>query len=358
MKGSWAGAMGQTQFMPSSFLAYAVDFEGNGRRDIWDSAPDAIGSTANFLASHGWIAGAPWGFEVRLPEGFKLTAADSSHFAPFAAFAARGVARADGGDLPHDGEAALLIPAGLKGPIFLVTANFRTIKTYNNSTAYALGVALLGDAVMGRDGVKAAWPTRDKPLAEAEVRAMQRELDAARLRGRRHRRPGRRPSAGGAARLPGVDRRRAGRLSDPRPAAPAARRAIDRACVPRRFSAKFAPSLEAAFPAPQSTMVLAFNRPFAKRALGLAAVAALGVALAAPSAPAQEGGLRRLFPAVLRRPAAEAARAAGKPKKKVRDFVPATTTREPGTPGGAAVQPTFFIDVLGDSLAVADRRAA
>ena len=177
MKGSWAGAMGQTQFMPSSFLAYAVDFEGHGRRDIWDSAPDAIGSTANFLAKHGWIAGAPWGFEARLPDGFKLTAADSARFVPFSAFAARGVTRADGGVLPKDGEAELLIPAGLKGPIFLVTANFRTIKTYNNSTAYALGVALLGDAVMGGDGLKTAWPTRDKPLAERDVRELQRELD-------------------------------------------------------------------------------------------------------------------------------------------------------------------------------------
>ncbi len=177
MKGSWAGAMGQTQFMPSSFLAYAIDFEGHGRRDIWDSAPDAIGSTANFLAKHGWIAGAPWGFEARLPEGFKLTAADSARFAPFSAFAARGVTRADGGALPKDGEAELLIPAGLKGPVFLVTANFWTIKTYNNATAYALGVALLGDAVMGRDGLKTAWPTRNKPLAESEVRELQRELD-------------------------------------------------------------------------------------------------------------------------------------------------------------------------------------
>jgi len=177
MKGSWAGAMGQTQFMPSSFLAFAVDFEGHGRRDIWASAPDAIGSTANFLAKRGWIAGAPWGFEVRLPEGFKLTAADSARFVPFSAFAARAVARADGGALPKNGEAELLIPAGLKGPIFLVTANFRTIKTYNNSTAYALGVALLGDAVMGGDGLKTAWPVRDKPLAERDVRELQRELD-------------------------------------------------------------------------------------------------------------------------------------------------------------------------------------
>ena len=177
MKGSWAGAMGQTQFMPSSFLDYAVDFEDHGRRDIWDSAPDAIGSAANYLAKHGWIAGAPWGFEALLPDGFKLTAADSARFVPFSAFAARGVVRADGGALPNDGEAQLLIPAGLNGPIFLVTANFRTIKTYNNSTAYALGVALLGDAVMGRDGLKTAWPTRDRPLAEREVRELQRELE-------------------------------------------------------------------------------------------------------------------------------------------------------------------------------------
>jgi membrane-bound lytic murein transglycosylase B len=177
MKGSWAGAMGQTQFMPSSFLAYAVDFEGHGRRDIWDSAPDAIGSTANFLAKHGWIAGAPWGFEVRLPDNFVLTAADSSRFAPFSSFAARGVTRADGGPWPKDGEAELLIPAGLKGPIFLITANFKAIKAYNNSTAYALGVALLGDAVMGRDGPQTAWPRRDKPLTEKEVRELQRALD-------------------------------------------------------------------------------------------------------------------------------------------------------------------------------------
>ena len=222
MKGSWAGAMGQTQFMPSSFLDYAVDFEGHGRRDIWDSAPDAIGSTANYLAKHGWVAGAPWGFEVRLPDGFGLTAADSARFAPFSAFAARGVTRADGGALPNDGEAELLIPAGLKGPIFLVTANFRTIKTYNNSTAYALGVALLGDAAIGRGGLKTPWPTRDKPLAEKDVRELQRELDRARLRSRRHRRAGRRPAAGRRARLPGIDRRAAGRLPHPLPAAPVA----------------------------------------------------------------------------------------------------------------------------------------
>ncbi len=176
MRGSWAGAMGQTQFMPSSFAEYAVDFEGHGRRDIWNSAPDAIGSTANYLAKHGWIADAPWGFEARLPAGFKLTDADSSRFAPFASFAERGVVRADGGALPPSGEAQLLIPAGLGGPIFLVTANFKTIKSYNNSTAYALGVALLGDAIMGRGGLRARWPVHDAPLSEREIRDLQTRL--------------------------------------------------------------------------------------------------------------------------------------------------------------------------------------
>jgi lytic murein transglycosylase len=178
MKGSWAGAMGQTQFMPSSFLDYAVDFEGHGRRDIWDSAPDAIGSTANYLAKHGWVAGEPWGFEVRLPKGFKLVAADFSRLAPFASFAARGVKRADGRALPKKGEARLMAPAGMRGPIFLVTANFKAIKSYNNSTAYAFGVALLGDAIFGRGRVRAAWPVHDVPLTPDEIREMQTRLKA------------------------------------------------------------------------------------------------------------------------------------------------------------------------------------
>ncbi len=149
MRGSWAGAMGQTQFMPSSYLAYAVDFEGHGRRDIWTSEADALGSTANYLAKHGWTTGLPWGFEVRLPSNFALRDADLSLRAPFSAFAARGVERADGSPWPESGEGRLMILAGLKGPVFLVTSNFDVIKTYNDSTAYALSVALLGDAVKG-----------------------------------------------------------------------------------------------------------------------------------------------------------------------------------------------------------------
>ena len=176
MKGSWAGAMGQTQFMPSSFLKFAVDFEGHGRRDIWTSAADAIGSTANYLKEHGWRAGQPWGFEVALPKGYALTAADSSAFAPFSAFAERGVKRADGRPLPQSGEAQLLIPAGLNGPIFLVTPNFKVIKSYNNSTSYALAVALLGDRAMGGQDLAAAWPVHDKSLNMTQARDMQTRL--------------------------------------------------------------------------------------------------------------------------------------------------------------------------------------
>jgi membrane-bound lytic murein transglycosylase B len=175
MRGSWAGAMGQTQFMPSSFNDYAVDFDGDGRRDIWTSAPDAIGSTANYLAKHGWIAGESWGFEIKLPAGFVLTDEDSSHPAPFAAFAARGVTRADGRALPGSGEAQLLMPAGLKGPMFLVTANFKAIKSYNNSTSYALGVALLGDRIVGGGGLVASWP-RERPLSPSQMRLVQTRL--------------------------------------------------------------------------------------------------------------------------------------------------------------------------------------
>ena len=122
LRGSWAGAMGQTQFMPSNYLAYAVAFQRHDRRDIWTNEADAIGSTANYLAKHGWTKGLPWGFEVRLPPKFALTAADSLSPAPFSSFAARGVQRADGSPLPESGEGRLLILAGLNGPVFLVTA--------------------------------------------------------------------------------------------------------------------------------------------------------------------------------------------------------------------------------------------
>jgi membrane-bound lytic murein transglycosylase B len=175
MRGSWAGAMGQTQFMPSSYLAYAVAFERHGRRDIWTSEADAIGSTANYLAKHGWAKGLPWGFEVRLPATFALRDADSSSPAPFSSFAARGVKRADGSPWPESGSGRLMILAGLNGPVFLVTSNFDVIKTYNNSTAYALAVGLLGDAIEGGSGLVVQWPV-ERPLTAAQVQTLQVKL--------------------------------------------------------------------------------------------------------------------------------------------------------------------------------------
>src|SRR3954453_1922199 len=158
MQGSWAGAMGQTQFMPSSFNHYAVDFDGDGHKDIWTNVPDALASTANYLKKHGWIAGETWGYEVVLPAGSEASGC-ASHYPPFAHWAAQGVSRVDGEAMPREGTAALLRPAGASGPAFLVTRNFKVIKTYNNSTAYALGVALLGDRIAGWPALKASWPT-------------------------------------------------------------------------------------------------------------------------------------------------------------------------------------------------------
>jgi membrane-bound lytic murein transglycosylase B len=162
MQGSWAGAMGQTQFMPSSFSRYAVDFDGDGHKDIWTNVPDALASTANYLKKHGWIAGETWGYEVLLPERFAGSAAAGGtkrlQYRPFAHWAAQRVTRADGEAMPPGGEAALIQPAGSGGPAFLITRNFKVIKTYNNSTSYALGVSLLGDRIAGWPALKASWP--------------------------------------------------------------------------------------------------------------------------------------------------------------------------------------------------------
>ncbi len=161
MLGSWAGAMGQTQFMPSSFKSYAVDFDGDGRRDIWGSVPDAIGSTANYLRKHHWIPGETWGYEVLLPPDLARDEA-SDRWLAFGAWADRGVRRADGGEMPRQGRATLLRPAGPSGPAFLVTPNFKVIKSYNNSTAYALGVSLLSDRIAGWGPLKGQWPVASR----------------------------------------------------------------------------------------------------------------------------------------------------------------------------------------------------
>jgi membrane-bound lytic murein transglycosylase B len=170
--GSWAGAMGQTQFMPSSFLKYAVDGDGDGRRDIWASVPDALASTANFLRQQGWQPGLPWGFEVALPQGIDLR----QNRRGFAAWESAGLRRVDGKAMPRSGEATLFLPAGARGPAFLVTDNYLVIKTYNSSDAYALGVALLGDRLLGAPPIQGAWPKGEPMLDLRQRQEVQKRL--------------------------------------------------------------------------------------------------------------------------------------------------------------------------------------
>lgn len=172
MVGSWAGAMGQTQFMPSSYMKFAVDGDGDGKRDIWTSVPDALASTANYLRQQGWQPGLPWGFEVELPEGFDFR--NLRH--GFAAWSGLGVRRADGRAMPRQGEAVLFLPAGARGPAFLLTDNFAVIKTYNSSDAYALGVAHLGDRLLGGAAIQAEWPVGDPQLDKDGRAEVQRRL--------------------------------------------------------------------------------------------------------------------------------------------------------------------------------------
>ncbi|MDR6885578.1 MULTISPECIES: lytic murein transglycosylase [Variovorax] len=177
MIGSWAGAMGQTQFLPSNFLAYAVDADGDGKRDIWGSMPDVVASTANFLSRSGWQAGVPWGVEVRLPQGFDYGRADTSVRQSSAQWAAEGLRAIDDQPLPEFSEATVLLPAGARGPAFLIGPNFRAVLRYNNSTNYALAVGLLAQRLGGGPGVQAAWP-RDLPaLSRSQMVELQTALN-------------------------------------------------------------------------------------------------------------------------------------------------------------------------------------
>jgi len=170
--GSWAGAFGHTQFMPSTFLRIAVDLDGDGRKDLINSVPDALGSTAAYLRKGGWTPGVGWGFEVKLPDHYSGPSGRTRK-EPMAAWAARGLARIDGTALGSGPNAGLLIPAGLGGPAFLVTRNFDAIYSYNAAESYALAIALLSDRLRGRSGLVAAWPTNDPGLSRAERREMQ-----------------------------------------------------------------------------------------------------------------------------------------------------------------------------------------
>ncbi|MFT3972373.1 MAG: lytic murein transglycosylase [Amaricoccus sp.] len=179
MTGSWAGAMGHTQFIPTSYLSYAVDFGGDGHRDVWSDDPtDALASTANYLARSGWTHGQPWGMEVRVPAGFNYGSADASNMRPTADWTARGVTRLDGGRLPEHGPMAIIAPAGARGPAFAVYHNFAVIKKYNNATSYAMGVGHLGDRIMGAGPFQGAWPRGDRELSRSEKIELQEKLMA------------------------------------------------------------------------------------------------------------------------------------------------------------------------------------
>jgi lytic murein transglycosylase len=174
MVSSWAGAMGQTQFMPSNFVDYAIDFSGDRRTDIWTNVPDVLGSTANYLHRWKWRYGLPWGFEVTLPKGFDTMISRGS----FEDWHRRGVGRTDGKPFPREGSGILLFPSGAQGPAFIVTPNFDVLKEYNNSDAYAIAVGHLADRMHGGPPIQAKWPADDHPLSRAARVALQKKLAA------------------------------------------------------------------------------------------------------------------------------------------------------------------------------------
>ncbi|UIZ57576.1 lytic murein transglycosylase [Acinetobacter sp. SCLZS86] len=181
LKGSWAGAFGHTQFMPSTYDELAVDFDGDGRRDLVSSIPDALASTANFLKRRGWQTGQPWGFEVKVPAGMSLSGEGRRNKKSLSSWVNRGLTRADGsaliqGNLSDSSQAGLMAPAGANGPIFLVFRNFDAIYSYNAAESYALAIAHLSDRLMGQSAFRTAWPTDDAGTSRAERREIQRFL--------------------------------------------------------------------------------------------------------------------------------------------------------------------------------------
>ena len=177
MKGSWAGAMGHTQFIPTSYLAYAVDFTGDGKRDIWSDDPtDALASTAAYLKRFGWTKGQPWGVEVQVPRGFSMGRAKRSNKAMPSYWATQGVVDMQGQAIPDYGQASIMLPAGTQGAAFMVFDNFRVIERYNNADAYVIGVGHLSDRIKGGPPIQASWPRGYNPLSFDEKKDLQRRL--------------------------------------------------------------------------------------------------------------------------------------------------------------------------------------
>jgi membrane-bound lytic murein transglycosylase B len=177
LKGSWAGAFGPTQFMPTSFKRYAVDFDGDGRRDVVDSAPDLIASTANNLKKDGWKSGQTWGYEVVLPKGFNYLYADRERGMSMREWQQAGIMRAGDKAFPRpDDRAFLLVPAGAQGPAFLMLANFRVIMRYNPAEAYALAIGHFADRLRGGGSLVQPWPRHERVLTRAERFELQQLL--------------------------------------------------------------------------------------------------------------------------------------------------------------------------------------
>lgn len=178
VKGSWAGGLGMTQFIPTTYARYAVDYNGDGRRNLWQVG-DAVASTANYLSQMGWQAGYRWGREVNLPGHFDyFLANDKKRWKSLSEWSRLGVRGALGEQLPDDSVVArLFVPAGQYGPKFLLYKNFDVIKKYNNSDAYALGVALLSEKIAGRAGLYARWPSNAKKLRNSDIKRLQAALN-------------------------------------------------------------------------------------------------------------------------------------------------------------------------------------
>lgn len=177
MVGSWAGAMGHTQFMPTSFQDLAVDANGDGRRDIWGDDPtDALASTANYLRNFGWTHGQPWGVEVTLPDGFDYATARRENQRLPSAWAADGVLALNGEPVPDHAEASILLPGGHEGAAFMIFPNFEVLENYNTADAYVIGVGHLADRITGGPAIQAVWPRADGALTGPQRRDLQQRL--------------------------------------------------------------------------------------------------------------------------------------------------------------------------------------
>lgn len=177
MVGSWAGAMGHTQFMPVSYLAHAQDFDKDGKRDIWGRDPaDALASTAAYLSANGWVTGQPWGMEVILPKGFDYRQSTERVKKPTSFWVRMGIRSVSGRDIPKYRHTSILLPAGHRGPAFIIFENFHVLETYNTADAYVIGVGHLADRIAGRAAIKASWPRNDRALSFREKQEMQRRL--------------------------------------------------------------------------------------------------------------------------------------------------------------------------------------